>query len=172
MLGALGVLLNLVSAAAAMGVTVAVFQSTWAEGLFGITSTGSIGSRVPLFLLVILFGLSMDYQFFVVSRIREASGRGLGARAAVAAGMHASGRVVTSAAVVMVTVFAAFAFLHLIEMKQIGVGLAVAVLLDAFVVRLLVLPAALMLLGEKAWWPGRGGREASVVRAPGGEFVR
>lgn len=161
-LGALGVVLNLLSAAAAMGVVVAVFQPTWAEGLLDFTSTGSIGSRVPLFLLVILFGLSMDYQFFVLSRIREAVRSGLGAREAVLAGMSLSGRVVTSASVVMVTVFGAFAFLHLIEMKQIGLGLAVAVLLDAFVVRLLVLPSVLLLLGDKAWWPGSPAPETSA----------
>ncbi|MBP2366414.1 MMPL family transporter [Pseudonocardia parietis] len=161
-LGALGVVLNLLSAAAAMGVVVAVFQPTWAEGLLDFTSTGSIGSRVPLFLLVILFGLSMDYQFFVLSRIREAVRSGLGAREAVLAGMSLSGRVVTSASVVMVTVFGAFAFLHLIEMKQIGLGLAVAVLLDAFVVRLLVLPSVLLLLGDKAWWPGSPAPQTSA----------
>ncbi|WP_328305831.1 MMPL family transporter [Actinomycetospora sp. NBC_00405] len=164
-LGALGVVLNLLSAAAALGVVVTVFQPTWAEGLLDFSSTGSIGSRVPLFLLVILFGLSMDYQFFALSRIKEAADRGLGARDAVLAGMGASARVVASASIVMVTVFGGFASLHLMEMKQIGLGLAVAVLLDAFVVRLFVVPAVLLLLGEKAWWPGPRGRTADA-RAP------
>ncbi|MGP3977698.1 MMPL family transporter [Streptomyces sp. 8N114] len=154
-LGLVGVVLNLLSAAASLGVLVAVFQHRWAEGLLDFTSTGSIGSRVPLFLFVILFGLSMDYQVFVISRIREAAQSGLPTRQAVMAGVRSSAGVVTSAAVVMVTVFASFAALHLIEMKQIGFSLAVAVLLDAFVIRLLVLPALMLLLGERSWWPAR-----------------
>lgn len=155
-LGLLGVALNLLSASAALGLLVLVFQGTWAEGLLGFHSTGSIGSRVPLFLFVILFGLSMDYQVFVVSRIREAVLRGVPTRQAVVDGIGSSAAVVTSAAVVMVTVFASFVFLHLIEMKQIGFVLAAAVLLDAFIIRILVLPAAMTLLGEASWWPARG----------------
>ncbi|MFG3115487.1 MMPL family transporter [Streptomyces sp. NPDC048197] len=159
-LGLLGVALNLLSASAALGLLVLVFQGTWAEGLLGFHSTGSIGSRVPLFLFVILFGLSMDYQVFVVSRIREAVLRGVPTRQAVLDGIGSSAAVVTSAAVVMVTVFASFVFLHLIEMKQIGFVLAAAVLLDAFIIRILVLPAAMTLLGEASWWPARGLRRA------------
>ncbi|MEU4351887.1 MMPL family transporter [Streptomyces sp. NPDC023838] len=155
-LGLVGVVLNLLSAAASLGILVLVFQHTWAEGLVDFTSTGSIGSRVPLFLFVILFGLSMDYQVFVISRIREAALRGVPTRRAVIEGIGSSAGVVTSAAVVMVTVFASFAALHLIEMKQIGFSLAVAVLLDAFVIRLLVLPSLMLLLGEANWWPSRG----------------
>ena len=126
------------------------------QGLLDFTSTGSIGSRVPLFLFVILFGLSMDYQVFVISRIREARLSGVPTRQAVLQGLSSSAGVVTSAAVVMVTVFASFAALHLIEMKQIGFSLAVAVLLDAFVIRILVLPSLMLLLGEANWWPARG----------------
>lgn len=159
-LGLVGVLLNLLSAAASLGILVMVFQHTWAEGLVDFTSTGSIGSRVPLFLFVILFGLSMDYQVFVISRIREAALRGVPTRKAVIEGIGSSAGVVTSAAVVMVTVFASFAALHLIEMKQIGFSLAVAVLLDAFVIRMLVLPSLMLLLGEANWWPSRGVRRA------------
>ncbi|MFE6197047.1 MMPL family transporter [Streptomyces sp. NPDC057838] len=159
-LALLGVLLNLLSAAAALGLLVLVFQGTWAEGLLGFDSTGSIGSRVPLFLFVILFGLSMDYQVFVVSRIREAVLGGVPTRQAVPAGLRSSASVVTSAAVVMTTVFAAFVFLHIIEMKQIGFVLAAAVLIDAFVVRVLVLPAAMLLLGERSWWPSAPGRRS------------
>ncbi|MFI1362294.1 MMPL family transporter [Streptomyces griseochromogenes] len=154
-LGLLGVVLNLLSAAAALGLLVLVFQHTWAEGLLDFHSTGTIGSRVPLFLFVILFGLSMDYQVFVVSRIREAVLAGTPTRQAVVEGIRRSASVVTSAAVIMTTVFVSFVFLHLIEMKQIGFVLAAAVLLDAFVVRVLILPAALLLLGERAWWPVR-----------------
>jgi RND superfamily putative drug exporter len=156
-LGLLGVALNLLSTAAAVGVLVLVFQGTWAQGLLDFTSTGSIGSRVPLFLIVILFGLAMDYQVFVVSRIREAAQEGRSARRAVLDGMTGSASVVTSAAFVMVTVFVSFIFVDLIELKQMGVVLAAGVLLDAFVVRVLVLPAALTLLGGLAWWPSRIG---------------
>ncbi|NSC20182.1 MMPL family transporter [Streptomyces albus subsp. chlorinus] len=160
-----GALLNLLSAAASLGVLVAVFQHHWAEDLLDFTSTGSIGSRVPLFLFVILFGLSMDYQVFVVSRIQEAVRAGSPTREAVRAGVRSSAGVVTSAAVVMVTVFASFAALHLIEMKQIGFSLSVAVLLDAFVIRLLVLPALMLLLGEANWWPSRPRRESGSAPA-------
>ncbi|MFB9209975.1 MMPL family transporter [Nonomuraea spiralis] len=155
-LGLLGVVLNLLSTASAVGVLVLAFQGSWAEGLLGFTSTGSIGSRVPLFLIVILFGLSMDYQVFVVSRVREAAMSGLPTRRAVLDGVAASASVVTSAAVVMVTVFVSFIFVDLIELKQMGFVLAAGVLLDAFVVRVLALPSALLLLGRLSWWPSRG----------------
>ena len=171
-LALLGVVLNLLSAAAALGLLVLVFQGSWAEGPLNFDSTGSIGSRVPLFLFVILFGLSMDYQVFVVSRIREAVLGGVPTRQAVLDGIRSSASVVTSAAAVMTTVFTSFVFLHIIEMKQIGFVLAVAVLLDAFVIRVLILPAAMLLLGEASWWPSRGvrrpvreNREASAVAA-------
>ncbi|WP_435284753.1 MMPL family transporter [Streptomyces koelreuteriae] len=162
-LGVLGVALNLLSAAAALGLLVLVFQGTWAEGVLDFDSTGSIGSRVPLFLFVILFGLSMDYQVFVVSRIREAALAGVSTRQAVLDGIRSSASVVTSAAVVMTTVFASFVLLHIIEMKQIGFVLAAAVLIDAFVVRVMVLPAAMLLLGEASWWPSRAVRRALAV---------
>ncbi|MFC5182698.1 MMPL family transporter [Actinomadura harenae] len=154
-MGLVGVVLNLLSAAASLGVLVAVFQHRWAEGPLGFTSMGSVGSRVPLFLFVILFGLSMDYQVFTLSRVQEAVRSGVPARRAVLDGIGTSAGVVTSAAVVMMTVFAAFVPLHLIEMKQFGLSLAVAVLLDAFVIRLVVLPALMLLLGDAAWWPSR-----------------
>ncbi|MFE9107185.1 MMPL family transporter [Actinomadura geliboluensis] len=159
-LGLVGVLLNLLSAGAALGLLTAVFQGTWAEGLLGFTSTGSIGSRVPLLLLVILFGLSMDYQVFVISRIREAVLRGVPTRQAVRDGIGGSASVVTSAAFVMVTVFASFVPLHIMEMKQMGFALAVAVLLDAAVIRIMVLPALMLLLGDRCWWPARSVRRA------------
>ncbi|WP_428951720.1 MMPL family transporter [Streptomyces sp. cg35] len=154
-LGLIGVVLNLLSAAASLGVLTLVFQGSWAEGPLDFTSTGTIGSRVPLFLFVILFGLSMDYQVFVISRIREAVLRGTPTRQAVLDGVGSSAGVVTSAAFVMVTVFASFVSLHFIEMKQIGFSLAVAVLLDAFAIRVLILPALMLLLGEASWWPAR-----------------
>lgn len=154
-IGAIGVVLNLLSAGASLGMLVLVFQGTWAEGLLNFDSLGAIASRVPLFLVVILFGLSMDYQVFVVSRIQEARQNGMSAREAVLEGINRSAKVVTSAAIVMVTVFGAFVALHLTEMKQMGFCLAVAVLLDAVVIRLMVLPSVLFLLGERAWWPAR-----------------
>lgn len=150
-IGLIGVVLNLLSAAAALGALVLVFQGTWAEGLLVFDSLGAIASRVPLFLFVLLFGLSMDYQVFVVSRIKEAMDHGMTAREAVLEGIARSAKVVTSAALVMVTIFAAFVFLHLTEMKQMGFCLAVAVLLDAVVIRMMILPSLLLLLGERAW---------------------
>ncbi|WLQ49420.1 MMPL family transporter [Streptomyces poriferorum] len=163
--GLLGVVLNLLSAAAALGALVLVFQGTWAEGLLDFDSLGAIASRVPLFLFVLLFGLSMDYQVFVVSRIKEAMDHGMTAREAVLDGIERSAKVVTSAALVMITIFAAFVFLHLTEMKQMGFCLAVAVLLDAVVIRMMILPAALLLLGERAWRLLRR-RPGSVPSAP------
>jgi RND superfamily putative drug exporter len=166
-IGLLAVVLNLLSAAAAFGVLVVVFQYHWAEHLLDFTSYGFISARVPLFLFVILFGVSMDYQVFLVSRIREAAQRGLSTRDAVFEGITSSAGVVTSAAVVMVSVFVSFIFLHLLEVKQIGFGLAVAVLVDAFIVRVLILPSAMTLLGRAAWWPSRAaGRAAAAPVRP------
>ena len=147
--------LNLLSAAAAYGLLVLVFQGTWAEGLLGFTSMDAVVSWLPLFLFVVLFGLSMDYHVFVVSRIREAVRRGLPNRAAVAEGITGSAGVVTSAAIVMVAVFSIFATLSTIDMKQLGVGLAAAILLDATIIRAVVLPSAMALLGRANWWAPR-----------------
>jgi RND superfamily putative drug exporter len=148
-------LLNLLSAAAAFGTLVLVFQRTWAEGVLDFGSNGAIVAWIPLFLFAVLFGLSMDYHVFVVSRIREAAQRGMPTKQAVGYGISRSAGVVTSAAVVMVSVFAIFATLSMNEMKQMGVGLAVAVFLDAMVIRVLVLPSLMALLGRANWWPGR-----------------
>jgi RND superfamily putative drug exporter len=149
---------------------VLVFQHRWAEGLLGFHSTGTVVAWVPLFLFVVLFGLSMDYHVFVVSRIREAARRGLAPREAVADGIIRSAGVVTSAAAVMVTVFAIFAALTLVDMKQMGIGLAAAVLIDAVVIRVVVLPSLMALLGRANWWPSRLARrpagEAAVGRQP------
>ncbi|MFI1678544.1 MMPL family transporter [Streptomyces sp. NPDC020607] len=164
-LGLLGVVLNLLSVGSALGVLVLVFQGDWAEELLSFVSLGGISSRVPLFLFVILFGLSMDYQVFVVSRIREAALNGVPTRKAVIDGITSSAKVVTSAAIVMVTVFASFVMLHILEMKQMGLVLAVAVLLDAFVIRVMILPAALLLLGRAAWWPSTAIRRAEARAA-------
>ena len=107
---------------------------------------------MPLFLFVVLFGLSMDYHVFVVSRIREAVLRGVPTRQAVAEGITGSAGVVTSAAAVMIGVFAVFATLSTLDMKQLGVGLAVAILLDATIIRAVVLPSVMILLGDANWW--------------------
>jgi RND superfamily putative drug exporter len=144
--------LNLLSVAAAYGLLVLVFQNTWAEGLLDFSSNGAIVTWLPLFLFVILFGLSMDYHVFVVSRIKEGRRLGMSTRDAIAHGITSSAGVVTSAALVMVAVFSIFATLSPLEFKQMGVGLAVAILIDATLVRAVLLPAAMSLLGERNWW--------------------
>jgi uncharacterized membrane protein YdfJ with MMPL/SSD domain len=147
--------LNLLSVAAAYGVLVAVFQWGWGERLLGFESPGSIASWLPLFLFVVLFGLSMDYHVFILSRVREAYDRGATTESAVASGIKATAGTVTAAATVMVFVFLTFATLSQVSMKELGVGLAVAVLLDATLVRGLLLPATMSLLGDGNWYlPG------------------
>ncbi|GAA2741783.1 MMPL family transporter [Kitasatospora cinereorecta] len=146
------VVLNLLSVGAAYGVLSLVFQHGVGASLFGTAGVGAVESWVPLFLFVILFGLSMDYHVFVVSRIKEAHDRGLSTRAAVSYGIRSTAGVVTSAAVIMVGVFAVFGTLSMQSMKQMGVGLAVAVLLDATVIRAVLLPASMTLLGERNWY--------------------
>jgi RND superfamily putative drug exporter len=108
-------------------------------------------SWIPLFVFVVLFGLSMDYHVFVVSRIREAHDRGLNTKDAVAYGLRATAGTITSAAAIMVAVFAVFATLSMQDFKQLGVGLGVAILLDATVIRVLLLPTVMTLLGERNW---------------------
>ncbi|WP_236648764.1 MMPL family transporter [Micromonospora sicca] len=149
------IVLNLLSAGAAYGLLVLVFQGDWAEGVLGFTSMGAIVSWLPLFLFVVLFGLSMDYHVFVVSRIREGVRSGMSNRDAVAYGISSSAGVVTSAAIVMVGVFAIFASLSTIDMKQLGIGLAAAILLDATIIRAVVLPSLMALLGDANWWAPR-----------------
>ncbi|WP_410813087.1 MMPL family transporter [Micromonospora sp. 067-2] len=147
--------LNLLSAGAAYGLLVLVFQGDWAAGPLGFTSMGAIVSWLPLFLFVVLFGLSMDYHVFVVSRIREAIRGGMSNSDAVAYGITSSAGVVTSAAIVMVGVFSIFATLSTIDMKQLGIGLAAAILLDATIIRGVVLPALMTMLGDANWWTPR-----------------
>jgi uncharacterized membrane protein YdfJ with MMPL/SSD domain len=146
------IVLNLLSVGAAYGVLVWIFQYGHFQSLLGFKSTGSITSWMPLFLFVVLFGLSMDYHVFILSRIREAFDRGSSTEDAVAHGIKSTAGVVTSAAVVMVSVFAIFATLSLVIFKQLGVGLAVAVLLDATLVRGVLLPASMKLLGDWNWY--------------------
>jgi RND superfamily putative drug exporter len=147
-----GVALNLLSVAAAYGMLVFVFQYGHFESLLDFKASGAITNWMPLFLFIILFGLSMDYHVFVLSRIREGYDRGLTTRAAVAEGIGRTAGVITSAAVVMMAVFALFAMLPLISTKELGVGLAAAVLLDATIVRAVLLPAVMALLGDANWW--------------------
>jgi putative drug exporter of the RND superfamily len=138
--------------AVAYGVMTAVFQHGWGASLVGTHAVGAVESWIPLFLFAVLFGLSMDYHVFVTSRIREAHDRGLSTSQAVSEGLRASAGVVTSAAAIMVAVFAVFASLSMQDFKQLGVGLAAAVLLDATVVRLVLLPSLLVMLGERSWY--------------------
>ena len=147
------IVLNLLSVGAAYGVLVLVFQHGWAQGLLGFKSTGAITSWLPLFLFVVLFGLSMDYHVFVLSRIREAvRSRARAPTRRSPHGIKSTAGVVTSAAIVMVAVFAIFATLGALEFKQLGVGLAVAILLDATLVRAVLLPATMTLLGDANWY--------------------
>jgi RND superfamily putative drug exporter len=204
-------LLNSLSSAAAFGTLALVFQHSWAEGILDFHSNGALVAWIPLFLFVVLFGLSMDYHVFVVSRVREAalasgppasgltsteaparnepgaSARrredaglrparrraerghdtaGMSTRDAVAYGISRSAGVVTSAAVLMVSVFAIFATLSMNEMKQMGVGLAAAVFIDAMIIRVLVLPSLMALLGKANWWPGRIRRDTTSPPSP------
>jgi uncharacterized membrane protein YdfJ with MMPL/SSD domain len=144
--------LNLLSVGAAYGVLTWVFQDGHLEGLLGFHSVGGITSWLPLFLFVILFGLSMDYHVFIISRIREAFDGGMKSDDAVAHGIKSTAGVVTSAAIVMVAVFGIFATLSTTEFKQMGIGLAVAILIDATLVRAVLLPATMKLLGERNWY--------------------
>ena len=144
--------LNLLSVAAAYGVLVLVFQHGVGKELLGFRSTGGIDPVVPLLLFVILFGLSMDYHVFIISRIRETFDGGASMDEAVAHGIKSTAGVVTSAAVVMVLVFGVFTTLSILFFKQFGVGLAAAVLLDATIVRGVLLPATMKLLGERNWY--------------------
>jgi uncharacterized membrane protein YdfJ with MMPL/SSD domain len=146
------VLLNLLSVAAAYGVVVAVFQYGWGQHLFGFQSNSAIAPWLPPMLFVILFGLSMDYHVFILSRIREAYDRGMSTEDAVAHGIKTTAGTVTSAAVVMVGVFSIFATLPILDMKEFGVGLAAAVLIDATIVRGVLLPASMKLLGDWNWY--------------------
>jgi RND superfamily putative drug exporter len=146
------IVLNLLSVGAAYGVVVWIFQEGHLEGLLGFRSIGSIVSWLPLFMFVVLFGLSMDYHVFILTRIREAFDRGRPTEEAVSHGIKTTAGVVTSAAAVMISVFAIFATLSLLMFKELGIGLAMAVLIDATVIRAVLLPATMKLLGDWNWY--------------------
>jgi RND superfamily putative drug exporter len=147
--------LNLLSVGAAYGLLVLVFQHHWAEGILGFDSNGGITSWLPMFLFVVLFGLSMDYHVFIVSRIKELYDRGASTDEAVLHGIVRTAPAVTSAALVMVAVFGIFATLSLLQFKQLGFGLAVAIAVDATVVRAVLLPSTMKLLGRWNWYMPR-----------------
>ncbi len=146
------IVLNLLSVAAAYGVLVATFQWGWGENLLDFKSNGGITPWLPMFLFVILFGLSMDYHVFILSRVREAYDRGMSSDDAVVYGIKSTAGVVTSAAVVMVVTFSVFALLPIIDFKEMGIGLAAAVLIDATLIRGVLLPATMKLLGDYNWY--------------------
>ena len=179
------IVLNLLSVGAAYGVLVWVFQDGHGESLLGFESNGGITSWLPLFLFVLLFGLSMDYHVFILSRIREAFDSGMSTGDAVAHGIKSTAGVVTSAAVVMIAVFSVFATLGSLDFKQMGVGLAVAVLIDATIVRAVLLPATMKLLGDGQLVPaelarlaaprgprGRAGGRRGLARKPSQRATR
>jgi RND superfamily putative drug exporter len=162
------IVLNLLSVGAAYGVLVWIFQDGHLESLLGFTSIGGITSWLPLFLFVILFGLSMDYHVFILSRVREGFDRGMSTEEAISHGIKATAGVVTSAAAVMIGVFSIFATLSSIDFKEMGVGLATAVLIDATIVRAVLLPASMKLLGDWNWYlPSWLGWLPEVAPEPG-----
>jgi uncharacterized membrane protein YdfJ with MMPL/SSD domain len=146
------VLMNLLSVAACYGVLVAIFQYGWLNGITGYDSLGYINAVTPPLLLAIVFGLSMDYEVFLLSRIRERYVATGDNRLAVAQGLESSASVITSAALIMVVVFGTFTLTGVPQIKEIGVGLAVAIALDATLVRLVLVPATMELMGDWNWW--------------------
>ena len=146
------IILNLLSVGAAYGVLIWIFQDGHLQGLLGFHSSGAVVAWLPLFLFTVLFGLSMDYHVFILSRIKELVDRGMPTDQAVERGIRTTASTVTSAAAVMIAVFAIFASLRALDIKQLGVGLAVAVLIDATVIRGVLLPASMKLLGDWNWY--------------------
>jgi RND superfamily putative drug exporter len=146
------ILLNLISVFAAYGALVLIFQHHWAEGILGFRSNGAVVSWLPMFLFVVLFALSMDYHIFILTRVKELVDGGVPTEEAVERAVKSTAGTVTSAAVVMVAVFAVFATLRSLDIKQMGVGLAIAVFLDATIVRGVLLPAGMKLLGDWNWY--------------------
>ena len=146
------ILLNLLSTGAAYGAVVLVFQDGWFGSLLGVRPTSAIQNWIPIFIFTVLFGLSMDYEVFILSRVKEFVDHGADTRLAVARGLSVTAGTVTSAAAIMVVVFAVFMTLRLVIIRELGLGLAVAVLVDATVIRTVLLPATMRLLGEWNWY--------------------
>jgi RND superfamily putative drug exporter len=146
------VIMNLLSIGAAYGVVVAVFQWGWFDNVIGVEKTGPIAPFVPVMMFAILFGLSMDYEVFLLSRIREEYDRTHDNALAVADGLASTARVITAAALIMVTVFGSFMLADATTIKLFGLGLATAILVDATVVRMVLVPATMELLGDRNWW--------------------
>jgi RND superfamily putative drug exporter len=151
-LAALTVVLNLLSVGAAYGLIVLVFQHGVGAGLFGFTQSDTIEAWVPLFLFSVLFGLSMDYQVFLLSRIKERHDQVRDTTKAVSFGVGSTARIITGAALIIIAVFTGFARGELIMFQQMGFGVAVALLLDATIVRSVLLPSAMKMLGERSWY--------------------
>jgi len=161
------VLMNIFSILAAYGAVVFAFQDGHLAQFLGFTSVGNIDSIVPVLLFCVLFGISTDYEIFLLSRVQEEYRLRANNEESVAIGLKVTGRIITSAAAVMVVVFGAFAFAQLVVIKEVGLGLAVAVLIDATLIRALLVPATMRLLGRWNWWlPGRGFMKAAKVRRP------
>ncbi|MGW7282432.1 MMPL family transporter [Streptomyces sp. NPDC054844] len=173
--------LNVLSIAASYGVVVAVFQWGWGGPALGVSGTVPIESYVPMMMFAIIFGLSMDYEIFLLSRVHAAWLRTGNAKDSVAHALEITARVITCAALIMVSVFAAFVISDNIVVKMLGLGLAVSVLIDATIVRLLLVPAVMTLLGRQAWWTPRwldrilphveaeGEHEGGVTPGPAGK---
>ena len=167
------IVLNMLSVGAAYGLLVLVFQNGNGESILGFTSNGGVTNWLPLFLFVVLFGLSMDYHVFILSRIKELHDRGTSTDEAVKQGIATTAGTVTSAALVMVGVFAVFITLTFIDFKELGFGLAAAVLIDATIIRGVLLPASMKLLGDSNWylprwleWLPQIGSEQDVAPPP------
>ncbi len=148
----MSIILNMLSVGAAYGLMVAVFQHGWGAGLFGFTQVESITNYLPVFIFCILFGLSMDYHVFLLSRIREHWDHTHNNTESVAFGVQSTGRIITGAALIMVAVFSSFAMGRLVEIQQLGFGLGIAVLLDATLIRTILVPATMKILGRANWW--------------------
>jgi RND superfamily putative drug exporter len=144
--------LNILSIGAAFGIIIAVFQWGWLDSFFGVGATGPIESFLPVMLFAIVFGLSMDYQVFLVSRIHEEWVKTGDSRLAVRNGLAATGKTISAAALIMILVFGSFVLGGEIVIKEFGLGLAGGILVDAFVIRLVVVPAIMSLLGRSTWW--------------------
>jgi RND superfamily putative drug exporter len=146
------VLMNLLSIGAALGIVVKIFQDGWLNGLLGIDGTAPIAAFLPVMVFAIVFGLSMDYEVFLMSRVHEEWSKSKDASKAVVDGLAQTGRVITAAAMIMVLVFLAFVLGDELTIKLFGVGLAAAVFIDAFLIRSVLVPAIMQLLGARAWW--------------------